>query len=546
MNTKTLQEHYPSIYQNFFNKYDLVISTALTQKFSWICSNFLTKTNSLSYKLPLKIYIWINPKKKNCWPIKFTYKNNSQKEFTKGYLNYFYQFNHTILDELDANFDIGFLTEHTQVDPSIIAWLIGAAKLMINNSISPKDLTKFDINNPQHQDKLQQLLKFFSYYKKPLSKFLNTTEFIEDNLWFSMIKANSFLLFERTNKWIFSFHNFNKTKYFHNLKLSSYIINTNIPTHNTYEKDIIIEDNNIIKKFLEKNTCYQYQDNLIKCLENIERYFSLELFKNISDIYDNKIKWQTFFTNLNNYKHILDSFFNNKGIHYKHKQEVIKLISKQVNKNFSPESHITSFIDENIKIWTTKNIKITKHHIDKINKENNFNITLDYSSFQDGYGTDGIQIEQYTSQSIHSNFVSQYILKTIIQKKIEQQWTEYEKVIQETSNCLLLDTISNKIYLYWQKLTSKDILSQTGTIEILKILIDNIWKEIINRTFPPSSYSKNKNEMVWKIIIPLTKFIKNRTWIALPFTCTGSLWEFSVKLNPSSLPINIVEKTRKN
>lgn len=87
------------------------------------------------------------------------------------------------------------------------------------------------------------------------------------------------------------------------------------------------------------------------------------------------------------------------------------------------------------------------------------------------------------------------------------------------NNWLVLDLINKKIYLDWEKLTSKHIHSQNTTIDILKKLLSYKWKDISNKDLPKSSYSTNKNEMLWKIIIPLVKLIEEKKKIKLPLIC---------------------------
>jgi len=537
MNSKFLQDQNPKVYQNFFNKYDLVISTSLIENISGVCNKFLKHTNSLSYKLPLKLYIWINQHKINSWPIEFTYKNNSQEDFCNWYLNYFYQFNEETLKDIELNYEIWFLAEYNYVDPILISGLMAIAKLLIKNNISVNDFSKFNISNFQYIDKLQLLLKFFYDYKNIFYNFWWKADFYEWVLWASFLESWSFLLFERD--WEnFNFYNF-KEKHFHDLKLSSYIINTNIPSTQFYEKDTLQDTNQEIKIFSESKK-YIYKDNLVKWVENTEKYFSIKLSKNISDIYYNIPSWKNLFGNIKNYQKILDNFFFHKQNIVNYNKRLAKILSKKLNINH--EEEIAMFTDQKIKIWTDKNIKITQQKLDEINQEYKQDMTIDFSSFQDDYSTDWVKLEQYNSRQINSSMVSKYVLKKLTEKKLEKQGIEYEEVLLNLGDCLFLDAVNNKIYLHWKKLTSKDILSQTSTIEIMKIAIENIWQEITNRKLPPSSYSKNKNEMVWKIISPLTHFIKEKTWIELPFSCTGSLWNFFIKLNPSSLKINIIER----
>ncbi|MEI7478079.1 MAG: hypothetical protein WCJ81_06410 [bacterium] len=53
-----------------------------------------------------------------------------------------------------------------------------------------------------------------------------------------------------------------------------------------------------------------------------------------------------------------------------------------------------------------------------------------------------------------------------------------------------------KIYIQGQKLTSKDLHSQTGTIEMLMTALPQIGSDISNKQLPLSTYSKSKNDMV--------------------------------------------------
>jgi hypothetical protein len=75
------------------------------------------------------------------------------------------------------------------------------------------------------------------------------------------------------------------------------------------------------------------------------------------------------------------------------------------------------------------------------------------------------------------------------------------------------------MYIHGRKLTSDDLHSQTATVDILKILIENISKDVSNKEFTVSSYSKNKNDMLGKIVIPLIELIEKETGKKLPLIC---------------------------
>lgn len=98
------------------------------------------------------------------------------------------------------------------------------------------------------------------------------------------------------------------------------------------------------------------------------------------------------------------------------------------------------------------------------------------------------------------------------------------------------------MYLDGKKLNSDDLKSQTTTINILGVLLDNIGKDIANKELEISSYSKNKNEMLGKIIIPLIEFLEKKTGKKLPLICKGSIYDFYIKLNPTDIPIHTITK----
>lgn len=95
-----------------------------------------------------------------------------------------------------------------------------------------------------------------------------------------------------------------------------------------------------------------------------------------------------------------------------------------------------------------------------------------------------------------------------------------DEVMKLTTNGFLLDGVSKKIYYDGKKLTSKDIVSQSTTVDVLLMLFDNVDKDISNESLERSSYSRNKNEMLSKVVLPFKKFVKSKTQKILPLECT--------------------------
>jgi len=102
---------------------------------------------------------------------------------------------------------------------------------------------------------------------------------------------------------------------------------------------------------------------------------------------------------------------------------------------------------------------------------------------------------------------------------------------------ILIDKTQNKLYIAGNKTNAKEIHSQTMTNEILLKLIQDDWWEIDNRTLSRSSYSKNKNNMLWKIILPLKKAVKKHCDKDIKISCTGQLNNFIIKKEPDDINI---------
>ncbi|MEI8091116.1 MAG: hypothetical protein WCG98_02465 [bacterium] len=63
-----------------------------------------------------------------------------------------------------------------------------------------------------------------------------------------------------------------------------------------------------------------------------------------------------------------------------------------------------------------------------------------------------------------------------------------------------------------------------------------------NNNLPASSYSKNKNEMVSKIVVPILELVEQKMGKKLPLICKGSLYDFYMKLNKSDIDIAIISR----
>ena len=164
-----------------------------------------------------------------------------------------------------------------------------------------------------------------------------------------------------------------------------------------------------------------------------------------------------------------------------------------------------------------------------------------YANWIDGIESEGVRVEQDLKADVYSEFLesSNCVMRRTSGKVVI---ADCDDSIANHQSGLLLDTLHNKIYINWEKLTSQDLHSQSATIEIIKMLMQHLWEEVHNKVLPMSSYSKNKNEMVSKIVIPILELVERKLHKKLPLICKGSLYDFYMKLNKSDIEIAIISR----
>lgn len=162
-----------------------------------------------------------------------------------------------------------------------------------------------------------------------------------------------------------------------------------------------------------------------------------------------------------------------------------------------------------------------------------------YANWLDGLAFEWCKIEQDILNKKYSEFLD-WRNCTIKRSNWKIIVGDCNRLLENQKKWLLLDNINNKLYLNGQKLTSQELHSQSATIEILKKLLDHPGKDISNKEFPISSYSKNKNDMLGKIVIPLVSLIEKKTKKKLPLTCKGSLYDFVMRLDNSDIEMTIL------
>lgn len=162
-----------------------------------------------------------------------------------------------------------------------------------------------------------------------------------------------------------------------------------------------------------------------------------------------------------------------------------------------------------------------------------------YANWLDGVEENGIICEQDLLQYRKSEYIQKNMLVLELPNKNFTFWS-HEHLIKENNLDVVLDTIHSKIYICWHKLTSKELHSQTASIEMLLEVIQNMWTDISNRQLPLSSYARSKNEMLGKIVLPLSKLVKEKTNKEFHLECYGWMYDYFLRLSPSQVTIWII------
>lgn len=170
----------------------------------------------------------------------------------------------------------------------------------------------------------------------------------------------------------------------------------------------------------------------------------------------------------------------------------------------------------------------------------NTTISLLYNSLIDWGGEKWFCCEQWISKWIVHDYSP-----NIIMIKTFKSWTsviEWAYDAEKEYAGIVLDGIRNKIIINWKTFNSKQLPSQKATIEILWTLIENYWETLKNFELPPSSYSKNKNTLVWKIIAPLSKALKKCDQEQLTFHIQWSLYNYTISLPKQHTSLLYIKK----
>lgn len=594
MNSKSLQEHFPQVYRDFFSKCPIVVSAP--RHFCWTGSYTSWFGGvSLAQKLPLRTYIGLETNNSGKVSIingyEFDNLNNSfrqadvpliqkdeMEKFIKFYLNKLH---------IRSGINISFLTELPLSGPGIYGAFsisLAAAILLQYNKITTDQLIQFSnseaITENLHKDllKLAWKIESIGYYQPSLSSLGVCATFYKSQLpiinWSEPIDKDWGDI-----KSIEEFDDFIDRRQFLAVKLEKLL------NKSQFEWPIdfaLICGNSPRKPSSGMRGIYNIfdrnRDNYQMIAKTIfsEKYLEQEIANKIKSLFDSKFNKDNYidfakilsFNMIAMFKNLFekDSFeestvlfidsvnkeydsFALGGLLYPELQKIKDVFANNLSDKPFKVGFSMSSAGQRNDLLIVGSCKIFTDYIDEIlsamSHNNQLMMVVDYASWIDGIEEEGIKVEQHLAEGIRSKFISQgsVSLKKYNLEGAAAKLSSLEKLEKEKETIdLLIDAVEEKIYVKGEKLTSKQLHSTSATIEILQVLLENIGKGVVCSNLPESAYNRDRNEMQSKIVTPLIKIIKQKTNKKLPMVIFGGLTDFYLKLEPSELDIRVIEK----
>ncbi len=583
MNSLSLQKNFPEVYKEFFSQNDLVMSGCYT--FPWwpVWGKYTSHSIRVKSKLPLKCFVGIKKRTDNkiifvgvnSYDIiaqKFEYVTFSQinkEESVTGkaireYLDslwYSGGLEINMLSETTRGHGFGFSGTSFAILSSIIHMLLDLIpescvknrELFLDESTRNKifyfswklemlgrygNTTGQNDLNTLSNTKLPSILRIEDMSPEKWQKKLEDIcfEHVDLHEKFPSTKCNDDILLDYTI--VYSWFSTNTHQVEQGRKISEKMFDE---YRDFLEKDIFNGDTDAKKyyahKFLSEESLFTTFSDTISIL-NIK---TILLFKELYETgFDSKLV-EIFIEHINEYRYIWNSIwekshFADDFVHY----------FKNNQKWW--EEQVGAFPIYSWKLWggcvvvtklgkSRNTIARTMEDLKKLYTD----VELEYASYSDGECSDGIIIEQHLTGWLFSKYVNkdEYLF---IDSTGKTYVDTYSEILRKESKGILLDMIDRKIYYDGVKLTSKDIPSQSAVIDVLSCLFYSNWNEISNSQLPISGYSRSKNEMLSKVILPFIHFIEEKIQAPFQLICRWNLSEFSLKLENSFVKIWIIRQ----
>lgn len=555
MTSSSLQKEHYDVYQHFFAKHDLVLSLPQTfdRGYSWNVE--FDSIVQVKQKLPTKMYLWVTFEWEKWFILdEATLYDFQNRCFEKNLFSDLYQWSisENIVNVIESFFKkvwlswvkVSILSEFRRWEwswfSSTLSTLFALFMFVYTHNVNPDKLSKKEVlwiwKVALTIESKAFWLNHHVWWFLPYVSLINS-DFPQAYCGWSIFENDRFQLSSQVFKdKIIDFKSFSFTDDFSRIWLDLWIIDTNqtyLPRlkkiwHQRKESSFTFLNNVIsnvkeIKPSLYLSEIYKYHQTFFveMFLRYLQKPDKTSIDRLISSLKKLELPTQLTFNSQSAYDQTLPGKFD--------KIAFIPL---------SPDRWEWRFLCISKKWWLKK---VAKSFINHLKEKTWREISFSYSNWRDWTQYWWWKIEQFLWKKIYSDYIKK---GTVIYTSIEweKKIVSITDAIKMTSRWFLLDGISKKIYFDWERLTSKDLVSQSTTVDLLLMLFDNLNQDIPNTLLERSSYSRNKNEMLSKVILPFKKFVELKTKKKLSLDCTWWLYDFMIRMGQTDIPFSRISR----
>ena len=530
MHTSELQRDHPEVYKEFFEQYDLVVSAPIIFSITWVNLGYTNwNETTLGQKIPLRNYIWI--RSGDSLQTTCIQKSSSWDPFIIDSLQRYYDLDAQLLSALWFQGSIWFLSEYNWIDvPSIFANLL-IANMLQDGTLSPDDFAYLNLRN-NYEPVLDTILKKWQNWIDKYWVFKNQINSCFFLGW-TILASETQILAQEINRRA-EYRNLDSYTC-DDLDLSLCILNPGTLKKCYHQNDWLFQRSKKLRAFAQDAWMHLPTQDLLDGIEIIDFHSAMEIFQDLVHRWSWNRQWRELFEHLSQQRNIRHDLYWGQKYDFSI-NDIEKMIQEHVHDNqFSIRT-----AGSRVAVYGEKIFRINETILDIINADQGTNFSIDVDSHEDGWETGWVQLEQWRSRGIYSDFCrGSHSVSIYTGNDSSLSFGTYDACREATCD-IILDSIKRKILIQWEKVTSKELHSQATTCDILCMLVQSLGEDISSTNLPQSSYTTNKNDMLWKIVGPLIKTIETKTQKRLPLSCSGWTTQFVLRLDPSDVSIGVI------
>jgi hypothetical protein len=101
--------------------------------------------------------------------------------------------------------------------------------------------------------------------------------------------------------------------------------------------------------------------------------------------------------------------------------------------------------------------------------------------------------------------------------------------------------VNKRIYIRGQSISSKEVPTQKGIVELFQFLLTRSGERIKNNDLPTSPYRSYRNDLQGKVVGPLDRILEKSIGKTSGIRIHGGLTDFEVELEPTSMSIGFID-----